>query len=335
MVCQTKCKPEFYLNLNVDPEIFVTHPNNPDLDGDELIDSIFVEKQSFNGDEWAGILNLPVNYSGKAIQINISNVEDERQNKFVKTSVYKTPESIISQYGGTAISEDGSATLLLPQNAVESDVSLKIIGQNVNPDSNKIEFPDGSIILISDLYDIKPFELILLKPGILRVAIRDTTIMDTLVPFIGRISNGEIFNMGGSGLSINKHPYVQVQIDTLGIYGVFISEIPLERDSLEVELLECQPRVFSPGGSGSVFEFTETNIMYDLEEPSDVTVRIFNLSGRLKQTLKPENNLQSGHQIINWNGKDHNEKIVPSGLYIVTLEKQDSILRTTVGVLNR
>ena len=69
---------------NVDPEIFVTHPNNPDLDGDELIDSIFVEKQSFNGDEWAGILNLPVNYSGKAIQINISNVEDERQNKFVK-----------------------------------------------------------------------------------------------------------------------------------------------------------------------------------------------------------------------------------------------------------
>ena len=331
-----KFKEDFYLNVNLDPLVFVTHPNIPDLDSDGVVDSIFVEKQSFNGNEWAGILNLPDNYSGKAIQINISNVEDERENKFIKTSIYKTPESIISQFGGTAISEDGSATLLLPQNAVFGDVSLKILGQNVNPDSNKIEFSSGAeIILISDLYDIKPFELTLLKPGILRIALRDTATVDSLIPFIGRISDGEIFNMGGSQLNINSDPYVQVQIDTLGIYGVFVSEISLEYDSLEVEKLECQPRVFSPGGSGSVFEFTETNIMYDLEETTDVIVRIFNLSGRLKQTLKPQNMFQSGHQIINWDGKDHNNNIVPSGLYIVTLEKEDTILRTTVGVLNR
>ena len=330
-----KFKEDFYLNINLDPEVFVTHPRDPDIDSDGIIDSIFVEKQSFNGSEWAGILNLPDNYSGKAIQVHISNIEDGRQNKFIKSSIYKTPESIISQFGGTAISEDGSATLLLPQNAVLSDVSLKIIGQNINPDSSKIEFPDGSIILISDLYDIKPFELTLFKPGILRIALRDTVTSDTLVPFIGRISNGEIFNMGGSELSIKNRPYVQVQIDTLGIYGVFASEISLEYDSLEVEKLECQPRVFSPAGSGSVFEFTETNIMYDLEQAGKVTVRIFNLSGRLKQILKPESNLQSGHQIINWNGRDLNNKVVPSGLYIVTLEKEDTILRTTVGVLNR
>ena len=337
-----KFKEDFYLNLNLDPEVFVTHPSQPDLDKDNKIDSIFVEKQSFNGDEWAGVLNLPDNYSGKAIQINISNVEDERQNKFEKTSIFKTPESIISQFGGTAISEDGSATLLLPQNAVEGDVSLKLLGQNISPDSNKIEFPDGSIILISDLYDIKPFDLTLLKPGILRIALRDTATADTLdtlgtlIPFIGRISNGEIYNMGGSQLKINNDPYVQVQIDSLGIYGVFVSQIMLEYDSLRIDSLICQPRVFSPGGSGSVFEFTETNILYDLEEPSDnVVVRIFNLSGRLKKTLKPQNVLQSGHQIINWNGKDYNNEIVPSGLYIVTLEKEDTILRTTVGVLNR
>ncbi|CAI8171802.1 MAG: Uncharacterised protein [Methanobacteriota archaeon] len=38
---------------------------------------------------------------------------------------------------------------------------------------------------------------------------------------------------------------------------------------------------------------------------------------------------------MNWDGKDSNGEIVPSGLYIVTLEKEDTILRTTVGVLNR
>ena len=69
--------------------------------------------------------------------------------------------------------------------------------------------------------------------------------------------------------------------------------------------------------------------------PSSPTKVRSNLSGRLKQTLKPSYSGQSGHQIINWDGKDHRDQIVPSGLYIVTLEKDDDVLRTTVGVLNR
>ena len=97
----------------------------------------------------------------------------------------------------------------------------------------------------------------------------------------------------------------------------------------------CQPRIFSPGGSGSIFEFTETNIIYALEEEEDVTARIFNLSGRLKRVIKPEFASQAGNQIMNWDGRDTNGNIVPSGLYIVTLEKKDTVLRTTVGVINR
>jgi hypothetical protein len=36
-----------------------------------------------------------------------------------------------------------------------------------------------------------------------------------------------------------------------------------------------------------------------------------------------------------WDGKDFDGKVVKSGLYIVTLEKESTILKTTVGVLNR
>jgi len=104
-------------------------------------------------------------------------------------------------------------------------------------------------------------------------------------------------------------------------------------DSIDVETIVCQPRIFSPKGSGSVFEFTETNILYSLERSEEVTARIFNLSGRLKRVL--DQAAGPGHQVMNWDGKDSNGKIVPSGLYIVTLEKEDTILRTTVGVLNR
>ena len=129
---------------------------------------------------------------------------------------------------------------------------------------------------------------------------------------------------------------MQVQIDTFGTYGAFITlDNTLLLDSIDLEKVVCQPRIFSPGGSGEVFEFTETNIIYSLSQEEDVTARIFNLSGRLKRVIKPQYTPQPGNQILNWDGKDSNGEIVPSGLYIVTLEKEDIVLRTTVGVLNR
>ncbi|MCH2651379.1 MAG: T9SS type A sorting domain-containing protein, partial [Candidatus Marinimicrobia bacterium] len=160
-------------------------------------------------------------------------------------------------------------------------------------------------------------------------------------PFIGwqdnSITDGlKVLKLGGSQISVNGDPYMQVQIDTFGTYGAFVSmDSTLLSDSLDLETIVCQPRVFSPGGTGSVFEFTETNIIYSLDRAEEVTARIFNLSGRLKRTIKPEIANQAGHQVMNWDGKDRNGDVVPSGLYIVTLEKGDSILRTTVGVLNR
>ena len=226
--------------------------------------------------------------------------------------------------------------------------------------------------MISDLYDVKPFEQSLNKPGILRIGFPDSTCLITeslnqyfninckdesacaelngewiampdsgMTPFIGMIDTSitgllPVLKMGGSQISINGDPFMQVQIDTFGTYGAFVTmDTTLMSDSLDVETIVCQPRIFSPGGSGSVFEFTETNIIYSLERSEEVTARIFNLSGRLKRTIKPEFISEPGHQVMNWDGKDSNGDIVPSGLYIVTLEKEDTILRTTVGVLNR
>jgi hypothetical protein len=323
-----KFKEDFYLDLNVDPTVLVTHPDDPDIDGDSFDDTLTVEKQSFNGDEWTGVLILPEEYAGKAIQVQVSGAQDDRKNKMAQTSIYKSPETIISSLGGTSISQDGNATVLLPQNAVTGDVSLTIVGQGVSPSSI------DSTFLITDLYDIEPLNLVLKKPGILRIAYHESAIVDSgATPFIGKISSGEIISMGGSRITINDNPYMQVQIGSMGTFGVFTSLDSLGSDSIDVEKVVCQPRIFSP--AGSIFEFTQTNILYDLNEPGDVTARIFNLAGRLKRTIKPEISGQSGHQVMNWDGKDSNGNVVPSGLYIVTLEKSNTMLRTTVGVLNR
>mgnify|MGYP003298581287 FL=1 len=375
IILVVKFKEDFYLDINKEPTVLVTHPYYPDL-GEEGTedDSLKVEKQSFNGDEWTGVLILPSDYSGKAIQIHVYGAQDDRKNRMSPASVFKTPESIISQYGGTAISQDGKVSILLPQNAVTGDVSISITGQNIPPDSSSFiyEVNRGITYLISDLYDVKPFEQSLNKPGIMRIGFPDSTCLITeslnqyfninckdesacaelngewiampdsgMTPFIGMIDTSitgllPVLKMGGSQISINGDPFMQVQIDTFGTYGAFVTmDTTLMSDSLDVETIVCQPRIFSPGGSGSVFEFTETNIIYSLERSEEVTARIFNLSGRLKRTIKPEFISEPGHQVMNWDGKDSNGDIVPSGLYIVTLEKEDTILRTTVGVLNR
>ncbi len=371
-----KFKEDFYLDLNREPTVLVTHPFYPDLgnNNDPDDDSLLVEKQSFNGDEWTGIVILPDSYSGKAIQVHVYGAQDDRQNKMTPTSIFKTPESILSQYGGTAISEDGHTTILLPQNAVAGDISISITGQNVPPDSSSYiyEVDNGITYLISDLYDIKPFAQSLNKPGLLRINFPDSTCLITeplnqyfniecenendcislngewiaipdsgMTPFIGMVDTSitgllPVLHLGGSQISISDNLYMQVQIDTFGTYGAFISmDSTLLSDSSSAKTITCQPRIFSPGGSGTVFEFTETNIIYSLEDKEDVTARIFNLSGRLKRIIKPEFPSQVGRQVMNWDGKDSNGEIVPSGLYIVTLEKNDGILRTTVGVLNR
>ena len=71
-----------------------------------------------------------------------------------------------------------------------------------------------------------------------------------------------------------------------------------------------------------------------MENEENVIARVFNLSGRLVWTSKPEP-ARSGPNIVSWDGKDNNKNVVPSGLYIATIEKKDLIIRSTVGVLNR
>ncbi len=313
-----------------EPYVFAMHPDMNDIDEDDISDSLIVVKQSYSADIWTGLLTLPDNYIGNAIKIHISSAADKRGNKMVDAIFFKTPEKIISQAGGSVISSDGNVSVLFPQNAVSEDVSVSInlLDEGTSLDSNSI----------SNYYTITPSDIQLDKPTILRIAIPDMyadKAESNYNPYIGHIntSNGNISPLGGSIISVNSIPYIQTQLSKLGIYAAFKSDSVVTVASLDTEKIVCQPRIFSP--AGSVFEFPHTNILFDLSESDNVTARIFNLSGKIKRTLKPEQTLGPGNNIIVWDGKDSDGSVVPSGLYIVTLESSGSMLKTTVGVLNR
>ena len=326
-------KEEFEMDNNTpsaDPYVYATHPDTDDVDEDGVSDTLLAVKQSYSADVWTGLLTLPEAYVGKAIKIHVSNAADKRGNTMVIAAFFKTPEKIISQAGGTVISSDGNVSVLFPQNAVSEDVSVSI--NLLNPESAL----DSTSI--SNYYTITPSDIQLNKPTILRIAIpsqyADLT-ENNYNPHIGHIntSTGSISPLGGSIINVNSIPYIQTQLSKLGVYAAFRSDSTITLDSLDTEKIICQPRIFSP--AGSVFEFPHTNILFDLAETDNVTARIFNLSGKIKRTLKPEQKLGPGNNIIVWDGKDSGGSVVPSGLYIVTLESSGSMLKTTVGVLNR
>ncbi len=332
LIIVVKFEEEFFLDLNKNPIVSLIHPEELDLDNDGLVDTLQIIKQSYNGDEWTGSITLPENYSGKAILIHVEGVYDQRGNHMVPESMYKGPETILSQIGGTAISEDGNMFVLLPQGALSADISLKIEKNN-----NTRLISDSTALLLGSAYDVNPSELVIKKPAIFRIKFPgDFTEQDSLSVYIGQVdTSGVIIPIGGAETIIGGEKYFQVQSYKMGTYGIFTSLNPNYIDSNFVDKVVCQPRIFSP--KGNIFEFDRTHILYntDTNNPQNIKARIFNLAGRLKRVLTQESNHSAGNQLIVWDGKDEFGEVVPSGLYIITLEKDDAILRTTVGVLNR
>lgn len=317
----------FEMNNSIEPSVVVFHPNSPDLDQDGIQDTIYVEKQSYSAKVWTGVLTLPVTFRGKAIEVHVSGAEDLRGNKMENEITYKTPSKIISALGGTVISQDGNVSLLLPQNTVTEDISLAISKEN-SPDA-------FSSLAVSSIYNVTPNNLSLSKPGVIHMVSPNKDLNDSTSVFIGRISsNGDsLIYLGGTPSIINHQKVFTSELDSLGRFGLFTYDTTLSFKSNKGDQLVCQPRLFSP--AGKTFEFPTTNLIFNLESSDDVTARIFNIAGRLKKTIKPEFPLPIGSNVLSWDGTDENGNVVTSGLYIVTLEVNGSILKTTVGVLNR
>ena len=75
------------------------------------------------------------------------------------------------------------------------------------------------------------------------------------------------------------------------------------------QLFQNYPNPFNP----------DTKIMYNLPEEQFVQITIFNMLGYEVKTLV--NKMQgAGLKTINWNGLDDNNKKLPSGLYLYSLQ---------------
>ena len=141
-----------------------------------------------------------------------------------------------------------------------------------------------------------------------------------------------MIQLGGTTITEAGKFLIAASIDSFGTFGLFGSLNKLGNWSEGLSEISCQPRIFSPGGS--LFP-VETHILYTLSDASTVSIRVFNPAGRLKRTILKQEDMASGRNVAEWNGRDHSGKIVKSGLYIVVIEAGKYKEAITVGVLNQ
>lgn len=97
--------------------------------------------------------------------------------------------------------------------------------------------------------------------------------------------------------------------------------------------LAISPDPFSPDGDG----FEDSAIFdYSIPLKSEISIKIYDVKGRLVKTLVEEQPLASG--TIFWDGKDDKNRKVRAGIYVVFVEVQNekkSFLKTTVVVAKK
>ena len=90
----------------------------------------------------------------------------------------------------------------------------------------------------------------------------------------------------------------------------------------EFNLLTNYPNPFNP----------VTTITYTNEIAGNVTLNIYDLNGRLVNTLV-SNSMEIGQYNIDWNGTDNNGFDVTSGVYLLTLENESGITTSKITLL--
>ncbi len=65
-------------------------------------------------------------------------------------------------------------------------------------------------------------------------------------------------------------------------------------------------------------------VQYQLRDAGDVSLGIYNVSGRHITTLTPGHN-SSGDHVLNWNGRDSDGVLLPTGMYVLRIKANDAI----------
>ena len=225
--------------------------------------------------------------------------------------------------GGTVTNAERSIELYFPPNALSGGSGEVIIRP---ADDQPVEGQDP--VSVGRAWEIDIGSSTLRKPVTLSFGYDRNEIDANEALQIGvfRRSGDDWIRIGGTPDLVRAR--VNTTVEDFSTFGLFI-DTATSRGSSTVADLDCQPRAFSPAGGLRA----STDISFQLTGPSDVTVRIFNASGRLERVIERGFALGPGRHTLPWNGRDDDGKTVASGLYIVVVSASGEQAEKVVAVV--
>ena len=267
----------------------------------------------------------------------------------------EVPKAITRDKGGDTSSSDGNAKIYIPPRSLPGDTIITI---NSVPEQ---EWEDEAPAELSwqAAYDFEPFDLTFnqkpYKPATITLRYPDhlPEAGKTLAiyrfqkqgakvspsPLLSPQGRGEyagtvrwvsIERLGGTLDSSNKT--ITSATTRLGRFVIMQEEKPALGDDAKITQITCQPRIFSPKGGGFGIH---TAISFNLTKSARVTIKIYNRAGKLKRLLEENKEMPEGVNVVFWDGRDDEDSIVKSDLYIVIVTVGDATVIKTVAISNR
>ena len=218
-----------------------------------------------------------------------------------------------ARQGGTIRNADSKVEIYFPPNALAPGTNEISIRRIALPAGKLIQ--DGERTQITDAYAIESAgDLDKRATLTMRYTAEQLAGRDPAKLGVFRQSGDQWQRLGGTSDPAGN--LVLTAIETLGTFAIF-EDLATLVGGLAIRELDCQPRAFAPRG-GSLRG--ETDISFTLTGPADVTVRVYNASGRLERVIVREQAMAPGRVTLKWNGQNENRDLVASGLYIVAVD---------------
>lgn len=281
--------------------------------------------------EW----NVPDLSSGEySLRLRVEDAAGHQSADYVKVFFRARVER---QNSSIVESQDGIAKIVFPPNSLPESTYVTINPvptANRSSSSSKAEMLRGggssNIIPRFDIiYDFEPENLQLhrLKPATIEFSIQGYTPPTRNEALTISRWDGSTWKAIGGTVNTRRGT-ISTVVSGLGQYAVTTAPVVEVDGDVIISDLTCQPRLFSPNYDES------TAISFRLNQPSNVTVRIYNEAGRLRRMLRESEQLGTGRHVFWWDGRDDDKRRVVSNFYIVTVEAEGALERKVVIVQN-
>jgi len=212
---------------------------------------------------------------------------------------------LLKAISGGTIAFD-KVNLFVPKHNLHQDTYFTIIPEQEN--SSGSELP-----VISNTYQVGPASYQFSQPATLTFSYDDEAVLNCDESKIGiYIYENDQWKRLNSTVNTSTN-MVTALVDQLGTFKIFFDPNAASIANLPItfQLNQNYPNPFN----------ATTNIEYQLPQDIQLTIKIFNVQGKLIKTLF-EGTQQAGYHKILWDGKNINNQTVSSGLYLFRLDSK-------------